>query len=299
MSIPDLYVNFATAVIKSTAKLDIILSHGKPGMCEHLLPSWVPDWTGPLAVNWEMNPKIPYRASWDTTATVRFEGDALIARGFIIDSVDGLGTGGREFSVMGVSDVVQPLERKDPYRDEASKINAVWRTLVMNRDIYGEIASETYGDLLKIPWRDPDNEDDELYNDVFLGCFERLRTGNKDLQLGGRSFRTYFPSEAGSASTIFTTNDGNNALQQFSSVIDGRMLIITAQGYFGQARMTAQRCDVVCILMGCSVPVILRKRVDGLSYELISDAYIHGVSDGEAEEWLAAGDYSLVDLRIA
>jgi hypothetical protein len=48
--------------------------------------------------------------------------------------------------------------------------------------------------------------------------------------------------------------------------------------------------DLVCILFGCSVPVILReitgklrKPRDGRVYhELIGEAYIHGKMDGEA-----------------
>jgi hypothetical protein len=43
--------------------------------------------------------------------------------------------------------------------------------------------------------------------------------------------------------------------------------------------------DVVCILRGCNVPFVLRKRVDHrvqLVYDVVGGAYIHGVMDGEA-----------------
>jgi hypothetical protein len=36
---------------------------------------------------------------------------------------------------------------------------------------------------------------------------------------------------------------------------------------------------VICILYGCVKPFILRKIGDG--YELIGDAYVHGIMDGE------------------
>ncbi|KAF2731828.1 hypothetical protein EJ04DRAFT_514298 [Polyplosphaeria fusca] len=43
--------------------------------------------------------------------------------------------------------------------------------------------------------------------------------------------------------------------------------------------------DLVCILFGCSVPVILRQRLGGPGnshFELLGEAYIHGKMDGEA-----------------
>jgi hypothetical protein len=43
--------------------------------------------------------------------------------------------------------------------------------------------------------------------------------------------------------------------------------------------------DLLCVLFGCSVPVILRSRVDseiGQYYEFLGEAYVYGVMDGEA-----------------
>jgi hypothetical protein len=39
--------------------------------------------------------------------------------------------------------------------------------------------------------------------------------------------------------------------------------------------------DLICILFGCSVPVILRKHKDGF-YEFVGESYIYGKMDGEA-----------------
>lgn len=43
--------------------------------------------------------------------------------------------------------------------------------------------------------------------------------------------------------------------------------------------------DLVCILFGCSVPVILRKERSGGHYTLVGEAYVHGMMDGEAMEY--------------
>lgn len=53
---------------------------------------------------------------------------------------------------------------------------------------------------------------------------------------------------------------------------------------FGLAPMKAEEGDLICILFGCSVPVILRRHYeDGDEfYRLIWEAYVHGIMDGEA-----------------
>lgn len=43
------------------------------------------------------------------------------------------------------------------------------------------------------------------------------------------------------------------------------------------------RFDRICILFGCDVPVILRKRRNDF-WELIGEAFVYGVMDGEAVE---------------
>jgi hypothetical protein len=53
---------------------------------------------------------------------------------------------------------------------------------------------------------------------------------------------------------------------------------------FGLAPKNCGTGDIVCIFLGCSVPVVL-KRVHGYSipvYQLAGEAYIHGMMDGEA-----------------
>jgi hypothetical protein len=45
--------------------------------------------------------------------------------------------------------------------------------------------------------------------------------------------------------------------------------------------------DMVCIIFGCSVPVVLRKVSTGggnAHYEVIGECYVHGMMDGEALE---------------
>ncbi|KAK0736250.1 hypothetical protein B0T21DRAFT_366576 [Apiosordaria backusii] len=66
----------------------------------------------------------------------------------------------------------------------------------------------------------------------------------------------------------------------------------TFDGLFGLGPEGSKVGDVVCILYGCSVPVLLKRvknpRVEDL-FEVVGETYVHGMMDGEAmdftEEW--------------
>ena len=53
---------------------------------------------------------------------------------------------------------------------------------------------------------------------------------------------------------------------------------------FGLAPTDAEEKDIICILLGCSVPVVLREQGQGAerSYKFIGEAYVYGMMDGEA-----------------
>ena len=59
-----------------------------------------------------------------------------------------------------------------------------------------------------------------------------------------------------------------------------RTLVLTKKGYLGLGPTNAQKGDLVCILYGCSVPVILRKY--GKGHRFVGESYIHGLMDGAA-----------------
>lgn len=62
-------------------------------------------------------------------------------------------------------------------------------------------------------------------------------------------------------------------------------LFILNNGYMGLARFRCRLNDRVCVVKGCSVPLVLRPRQDG-RYLVIGEAYVHGFMNGEAIEKL-------------
>jgi hypothetical protein len=74
------------------------------------------------------------------------------------------------------------------------------------------------------------------------------------------------------------------------------MLPITEESsLFGLAPSKAQEGDIVCILLGCSVPVVLRpidEDDEKCGHEFIGEAYVYRMMDGEA-----LADYSRLDAE--
>lgn len=47
---------------------------------------------------------------------------------------------------------------------------------------------------------------------------------------------------------------------------------------------TSEAKDLICVLFGCSVPVVLRERKATKDFQFIGECYVHGMMDGEAVE---------------
>ena len=72
--------------------------------------------------------------------------------------------------------------------------------------------------------------------------------------------------------------------QQFIDVVvtylAGRSVIKTSNDLIGIAHEATQKEDVVCVLLGCSSPLILRPREAG-HYAIVGECYIDGIMTGE------------------
>ncbi len=81
-------------------------------------------------------------------------------------------------------------------------------------------------------------------------------------------------------------------LERVQPVVWGRRFFdTTASGFeedekrlLGLGNFDVKSDDLICILFGCSVPVLLRPKTKGENptYSFIGECYIHGMMDGEA-----------------
>jgi hypothetical protein len=72
-------------------------------------------------------------------------------------------------------------------------------------------------------------------------------------------------------------------LQRSSNILRSRRSTITEKGYFGLVHRYVDVGDDICLLFGCSVPVILRKR-NCEQHLFLGDCYIEGRMNGEIIE---------------
>jgi hypothetical protein len=72
--------------------------------------------------------------------------------------------------------------------------------------------------------------------------------------------------------------------EQLRVVAQGRRPLFASGGYLGIGPRETEQGDLVFILLGADTPYILRRRSQDKTLQLIGEAYIYGVMDGEAME---------------
>jgi hypothetical protein len=120
---------------------------------------------------------------------------------------------------------------------------------------------------------------------MFCAAFESFRMRNKDFRICGEELSTFFPP----AGTVIEVAGLQtlHALERVTSVMTRRKLITTAKGFLGVALKSAARGDVICILLGCEFPVVLRPLAYQDSFELVGVLYQR--LDGKQSHEMAGG----------
>ena len=82
-------------------------------------------------------------------------------------------------------------------------------------------------------------------------------------------------------------------VHRVQEVVLNRRLVNTEHGRLGLAPKRAKKSDLVCLLGGCSVPIVLRPQQDAGTgegyFQFIGECYIHGIMEGEALELARRG----------
>jgi hypothetical protein len=186
---------------------------------------------------------------------------SLFVRGFEIDNISGLGPRAEEGIVLK-----EWLELGQCSIASQTVPEDFWKTLVADRGPEGSAAPS---------W----------YNRAFLYCLEMSPTGtiNTNRLIG----------ESKAEHSLV-----NNFLRRVQSTVWNRKFLVSeTKSYKGLAPMTAQVGDLICILFGCTVPVILRRQIDGdgsVYFQLVGESYVHRIMDGEAR---AAG-YTVEEFEL-
>ncbi|TGO46901.1 hypothetical protein BCON_0302g00080 [Botryotinia convoluta] len=138
---------------------------------------------------------------------------------------------------------------------------------------------------------------------LFLDWFERNRT----LRIGSHSLEqvckaTPLPKSGFFADYDFmdiSTNE-QGFISRFRDTTKwmARRLMTTDQGLIGMVPCRARKSDQVWILLGCSIPLILRKWEDNKGYQVIGECYLHGYMSGEIQEEVNSGIRMVEDVCL-
>jgi hypothetical protein len=284
----------------------------------HTLPSWAPDWrvrgtamVGPLMVSqsacsWIGNLRplhslhctALYCASLGFKPKANFSSNLqeIICHGLVIDSIDGLAglpvIRARNF-LRQSDDLVQPTSerfsspsaRRLIWRDASDIMESVMRCLTLDRgDHYFNHAipknefSEQFRTLLNMALASS-----SALNHSFRAWFQ----ANRSLSINKWRLETLSTKWLESGDVIPQSLPYSDELGSFSSrfhdtlIKMSRRLVVTDKGIIAMAPRRTKKDDLICILYGCSVPIVLRKCEDGKSYSFIGECYADGFMNGE------------------
>ena len=266
------------------------------------LSSWTPDYTldqesapSPLVPN-DRRPNIYAASGYDHRSKFRFPAAPvnlnwrqLQTRGISIDCITRLSNPGKEGETFGsktvrwLSSLFTAQEFLQGMTKDVQNSLEILQGIVAKYSEY-HFSNDRAGLRFKSPEKNRPIKDnpilDGFINTLLLsrkGRFSyRERMTKDDLdEILSMQLLTSFSETKESAHL-------DEICQAFEEGSRWRRVLITEKGHIGSAPPTAEEGDIVCVLYGCSVPVILRKVQDQELYEFVGECYLHGFMDAEA-----------------
>jgi hypothetical protein len=97
--------------------------------------------------------------------------------------------------------------------------------------------------------------------------------------LASRYAARVLDDEGGSSTVSSLESRLRAAMRAVQLRVVRRRFFITSGGCFGLGPRNAEEGDVVFVLLGCSVPVVLRR--NGEDWSFVGEAFVAGIMDGE------------------
>jgi len=316
------------SIISSAMSLSILAGtlQDKDATVNSTMPSWVVDWSQPPQPGeFERLSRLSmYNAAAGLPGSVITHGNLILeGKGFFVDEVALVGVQLPNGQVNRVRatvsewlDLVQPTN-KNPFlqahqprngQEKAEAVvyplggtheNAFWRTLCA--DVLHVSKSEIKSNSSKAIYRRAD--------DSGLAAYRAWRAVDQEMSQRQTSIIDGQWQDAAEPQEV---NEKKNAFHYaMESASSSRIFFVTGKGYMGIGPSSMKKGDLVCVLLGSSVPFILRQssepRVCVLEklrvlvadpeeqnqaptcsqthtrcYSLIGDTYVHGIMDGRA-----------------
>ncbi|OQO13429.1 hypothetical protein B0A48_01657 [Cryoendolithus antarcticus] len=260
-----------------------------------------------------------YAASGESALSATFSenDERLTCQGIIIDNIDGLGAmvdGSDPENITQIEPLIAPTSRSntqpsvqsEPRADISSVRDNIALSLVLDRRDwcfqYPASADFITAHLLTAV---ADYEAGKRARNFRINEFRAWFKLSTDFLVRGISLQSAFrPSDFDYAAVLRQPELEHAAwpLRRFTDVTSlqtmARRLLVTDKGFVGMAPRTARKGDVVAVLLGCSVPVVIRRTAKcehGDRYDLVGECYLHGFMHGQA---MRDGAYTVQDVVL-
>jgi hypothetical protein len=278
--VQDIYSSLVKSLVICTNRIDVLLA-----CCDrshHVQRSWTPDWS----IGFSSSPGfgsvdcgsydllfqgLKFESSGTRDALVTFASDlsTMTVRGFVWDMVETLAPEFRK----GVTESISffqtnwhSLVKNPAFSSERDCLQRLWQTFLLS-SMGGRF------DALR--------SEDEL---IALGLNQISSSDTQGLhkQESNKEFILHTPR------LLKELDNKNRGLDR---------LFLTSRKFIGKDFSgKLQHGDLICVLLGCPVPVALRRV--GAHYEFIRSVYLDGIMLGEAMEALERGEVELEDFEL-
>ncbi|KAN0113319.1 HET domain containing protein [Hyaloscypha variabilis] len=285
-SVRRVYINLVKYILVSCKRLDVICSKMR-GSSEFNLPSWVPDWTvrssefGKPVLSILEQEGLQYCSAGNTTAEYELKDNDQIlnVKGVLLSRIHFVGLkGSRESSTDFRTDLPILLNWykllniiKTP---RSADREAFCRTI-----FYDRFPPDDYGRLPPLELMEAILGAMVLLTEIF--CPEE-RIDPDLVRLKGKYQMERWWAESWLRSACNTARH--------------RRFFVTNTELIGISAGSVEPGDLICILLGCWMPVVLRPK-DG-HYIFLGEAYVHGYMYGKAMEELAEGKFQMQNFEI-
>jgi hypothetical protein len=300
LSMRELYTHTAHHIITTSQKLDVICVK-QHDLIQFSLPSWAPDWTrlpsvsGAAVVGLHHHTP-PFTAAADTAASVQFlhNNYTVCAKGMIIDTIR---TTGMPYKKHGPpSEIIPALEVFHDW----------WNTFVATHS--NSLSSQVrFARAVSCGnWDFPPSEA-EKYAEKLEAIFALSDQSLSDSDMLRLDPPSRNSTMANSVTSLLEEEEeliagDDDEKKQLSAVLEAglmmnrRRLFLSNSDLVGLAPWNSVDGDLVCVLLGCRFPVVLRREED--HYVLVGEAFIDGFMDGEAIVGLREEEFGLESFEI-
>ena len=274
-----------------------------------ILASWVPKWTEGISSMTMATQNAGRLDLYNATGRLKDgkylrmrhtgnfldKGLTLKVQGFVVDTVNGLGAvdldnkQAIEVDEETIYGLIQPEPEpnRSQYGSEHGIFRALWMSLVLGESVRdGDSDSEVAGSTLLNSLYVVQASDDKAIHEIMNKVFRSWYSKNTKFEIHGRTLNHWIMlSTVDPTKPKRTMTDLTDEELRFLEVIMltsfHKRLVFVYEGYIGMAPHDARKGDIVCLLLGCSIPVVLRERIEG-GFRLVGEACVHGIMKGEA-----------------